>query len=65
MGAPAWLLGRDCLPWVPADVVQPLLGRIILDAVFDRTGSAWDPERSVLTDERDRYGAATLRKHFR
>ena len=65
MGCPAWLLGDGCLPWVDVAVASPLLGRIGLDAVFDRTGSAWDPARSVLVAERDRRAAAAIRKHFR
>ncbi len=60
MGWPQYLLG-DGLCWAPAERVAPLLGRLVLDGIYNTEGGAW-PARA---DEASALGLAVIEKHFR
>ncbi len=60
MGWPQYLLG-DGLCWAPAARVAPLLGRLVLDSIYNVEGGAW-PDRA---DEADSWGLLLIEAHFR
>lgn len=63
MGAPAWLLDPGCLPYVPEEIVLPLLGRIVWDATFGEEGCVWT-ECSVDRHAAVHHGRVVIKRWF-